>query len=116
MELNDDALLEEGPGADFQGATLQIHQDSSLCSPSPSSLGDGDIVEKLSESADEAKISPGEAESGKVVGSLVDEKCLKPSVSSVVDAVSPITSIPKRSKCSVLRAVYFLTKLGLPFD
>jgi hypothetical protein len=100
MELNDDSLLEEGPGADFQGATLQIHQDSSVCSPCPSSVDDGDMVEKLLVSADEAKISPGEAESRKVVGSL-DEKCLKPAVSSVVDAVSPITSIPKRSKCSV---------------
>jgi hypothetical protein len=99
MELSDDCLLEEGPGADFQGATLQIHQDSSLCSPCPSSLDDGDIGEKLSVSADEAKISPVEADPRKVVGSI-DEKCLKPTVSSVADAVSPITSIPKRSECA----------------
>jgi len=112
MELNDYALLEEGPGADFQGATLQIHHDSSVCSPSRSSLDDGDIGEKLSVSTDEAKLSPGEAESRKVVGSI-DEKCLKPAVSSVVDAVSPITSIPKRRKYSVHVLYISLTVLEL---
>jgi hypothetical protein len=112
MESNDYNLLEEGPGADFQGATLQIHQDSSLCSPSRSSLDDGDIVEKLSISTDEAKLSPGEEESRKVVGSI-DEKCLKPAVSSVVDAVSPITSIPKRRKYSFHVLYISMTKLVL---
>lgn len=112
MEVNDYALLEEGPGADFQGATLQIHQDSSVCSPSRSSLDDGDIGEKLSILTDEVKLSPSAVESRKVVGS-VDEKCLKPAVSSVVDAVSPITSIPKRRKYSIHLLYISMTKLGV---
>lgn len=112
MELNDYALLEEGPGADFQGATLQIHQDSSVCSPSRSSLDDGEIREKLPVLTDEVNLSPGEAESRKVVGSI-DEKCLKPAVSSVVDAVSPITSFPKRRKYSVHVLYISVTVLGL---
>lgn len=115
MELNDYALLEEGPGADFQGATLQIHQDSSVCSPSRSSLDDGDVGEKLSILTDEVKLSPGEVDSRKVVGS-VDEKCLKPAVSSVVDAVSPITSIPKRRKYSIRMLCISMTKLGVIVD
>jgi hypothetical protein len=61
---------------------------------------------------DEVKLSPGEAESRKVVGSI-DEKCLKPAVSSVVDAVSPITSIPKRRKYSVYVLYIYATVLGL---
>ncbi|PSN44647.1 hypothetical protein C0J52_07725 [Blattella germanica] len=86
MELNDDTL-EEGPGVDFQGATLQIHQDSYLCSRSPSSIDDNDSVAKLPISPDTSRLLPTEKR---------DENCLKPAVSSGVDVVSPITSIPKR--------------------
>jgi len=97
MELSDETLLEEGPGADFQGATLQMHHDSYLCSRSPSSLGDGESVAKLSVSPDASRPLIVEIESGKRKGS-VDENCLKPALPSGADAVSSITSIPKRSK------------------
>jgi hypothetical protein len=95
MELSDDNLLEEGPGADFQGATLQIHQDSYLCSRSPSSL-DGDSVAKLI-SPDASRILPDEIQTGKGDGNI-GKGYLKSAASSGVDVISPITSIPKRSK------------------
>jgi hypothetical protein len=105
MDLSDENLLEEGPGADFQGATLQIHQDSYLCSRSPSSLEDEESVAKLSLSPDESRLLPTERQAGKRDGS-VDEKGSKPAVSSGVGGVSPIISIPKRSKFKC----FFFTK------
>jgi hypothetical protein len=96
MELSDDNLLEEGPGADFQGATLQIHQDSYLCSRSPSSLGDSDSGAKLM-SPDASRVLPDEIQSGKGDGKL-GKSYLTSAPSSGVDVVTPITSIPKRSK------------------
>jgi hypothetical protein len=108
MELSDENLLEEGPGADFQGATLQIHQDSFLCSRSPSSLEDEVYVAKLSESPDASRLLPVEREAGKRAGSM-DENGLKPAVSSGVGVVSPIISIPKRSKDKV--KVYSFDKI-----
>ncbi|XP_023727167.1 tumor protein p63-regulated gene 1-like protein isoform X1 [Cryptotermes secundus] len=94
MELSDDNLLEEGPGADFQGATLQIHQDSYLCSRSPSSLDDSDSVAKLI-SPDASRVLPDEIKSTEGDGNI-GKSYLKSAASSGVDVVSPITSIPKR--------------------
>jgi hypothetical protein len=96
MELSDDNLLEEGPGADFQGATLQIHQESYLCSRSPSSLDDRDSGAKLI-SPDASRALPDEIQSGKSDENIA-KSYLKSAASSGVDVVSPITSIPKRSK------------------
>jgi hypothetical protein len=96
MELSEDNLLEEGPGADFQGATLQIHQDSYLCSRSPSSLDDGEAVAKLI-SPDACRVLPDEVQQGKGDGNI-GKSYLKSAPSSGVDVISPITSIPKRSK------------------
>ena len=89
MELNAENLLEEGPDEDFQGATLQIQQESYLCSRSPSSLDDSESVAKLSISPDASRLLPTEKK---------DENYLKPAVSSGVDIVSPITSFPKKRK------------------
>ncbi|XP_069683382.1 tumor protein p63-regulated gene 1-like protein isoform X2 [Periplaneta americana] len=92
MELSD----EECTGASFQGATLQIQQDSYLCSRSPSSVGDdNESVAKLSISPDATKLLAVEPLTGKGEGNS-DENCLKPAVSGGVDVVSPITSFPKR--------------------
>jgi hypothetical protein len=93
MELSD----EEGPGADFQGATLQIHQDSYLCSRSPSCLEEEESVAKLSASLDASRLLPLERETGESGGSI-DKNGLKQAVSSGVGVVSPIISFPKRSK------------------
>ncbi|KAJ9589558.1 hypothetical protein L9F63_017246 [Diploptera punctata] len=88
MELNEMNLLEEGPGEDFQGATLQIQHDSYHCSRSPSSLGDdSESVAKLSISPDTSRLLSTEKK---------DENNLKPAVSSGVDIVSPISSFPKK--------------------
>ncbi|XP_021932849.1 tumor protein p63-regulated gene 1-like protein isoform X2 [Zootermopsis nevadensis] len=95
MDLSNENLLEEGPGADFQGATLQIHQDSYLCSRSPSSLENEVSVAKLSVSPDASRLLLVEREAGKRGGSI-DENGLKPGVSSGVGVVAPIISIPKR--------------------
>jgi hypothetical protein len=95
MELSDDNLLEEGPGADFQGATLQIHQDSYVCSRSPSSLGDDSGAKLIS--PDASRVLPDETQVGKGDGNI-GKSYLKSAASSDVDVVAPITSIPKRSK------------------
>lgn len=110
MDLSNENLLEEGPGADFQGATLQIHQDSYLCSRSPSSLENEVSVAKLSVSPDASRLLPVEREAGKRGGSI-DENGLKPGVSSGVGVVAPIISIPKRSKDGVY--VYFFDKIRI---
>jgi hypothetical protein len=90
MELSD----EEGPGADFQGATLQMYQDSYLCSRSPSCLEEEESVAKLSALLDASRLERETGESG----ASIDKNGLKQAVSSGVGVVSPIISLPKRSK------------------
>ncbi|GLG99628.1 Tumor protein p63-regulated gene 1-like protein [Gryllus bimaculatus] len=92
-DINDEILLEDGPLVDFHGATLQIQQDL-FQSRSPSSLGDD------SESAAKLAISPdnisdsSNPQPGKPIRQA--EEPGKSTVCSGSDAVSPITSIPKK--------------------